>query len=148
MTSPRYSSMRRIAGIIQVTQARRTITAPAPTNHAGTPTASAKSDENASPSGIAQDIKREESAVAAQDAVAVRGLRGEGARLGGEVEVLLARRRTLGSAAHVEPCRLAHALRRTGTQISLYAAPSSRTSLNESMRKPSSSQGTSASHSA
>ncbi len=142
MTSPRYSSMRRIAGIIQVTQARRTITAPAPTNHAGTPTASAKSDENASPSGIAQDIKREESAVA------VRGLRGAGARLGGEVEVLLARRRTLGSAAHVEPGRLAHALRRTGTQISLYAAPSSRTSLNESMRKPSSSQGTSASHSA
>lgn len=52
----RAASMRRMAGIAQVTHARRTIAAPAPTNHAGAPTASAKSDENTSPSGIAQDM--------------------------------------------------------------------------------------------
>ena len=54
--APPHSSMRRMAGIAQVTQARRTIAAPAPTNHPGAPTASAKSDENTSPSGIAQDM--------------------------------------------------------------------------------------------
>ena len=48
--------MWRMAGIAQVTQARITIATPAPKNHAGAPTASAKSDENARPSGIAQDM--------------------------------------------------------------------------------------------
>ena len=48
--------------------------------------------------------KREEAAVAAQDAIAVGGLGREGSGLRRKAEVLLARPSVLGRTAHVEPC--------------------------------------------